>query len=114
MKTMSALIATMMMCLLGLALAGCLNVKADAGGRHEAKPPPDAPRAGTYDTRSAEQLRRDNSQLRAKLRKMEQDNSNWQAQVDSQKRDIDDLKRQRDQVKKERDRYKKQFGKDDD
>ncbi len=106
MRTMMALL-----CLLavGLLLAGCVDVKADASGfgqgdraRYTSAPPDPA-----SDPRSISDLQRENAQLRQRLATLEKEHEDWQSAIDRQKDGIHDLKRQRDDLKKDRDRYKK-------
>jgi len=101
-----------LLCLLavGLLLAGCVDVKADASGfgrgdraRYTSAPPPDP----ASDPRSISDLQRENAQLRERLAALEKAHAGWQSAIDRQKDGIRDLKRQRDDLKKDRDRYKK-------
>lgn len=112
MKT-SSLIMAALLCAAAFAAGGCMQVDTDTGGSKEIAPSTDQPSQAPYDDgRTIAQLRHDNSQLRSRLAKLEQNDRNWQSQVDARKRQIDDLKRQRDQLKKERDRYKKRLEND--
>jgi septal ring factor EnvC (AmiA/AmiB activator) len=114
MRTMMALL-----CLwaVGLLLAGCIDVKADASGfgrddqtRYTSAPPPDS----ASDPRSISDLQRENAQLRGRLAELEKQHEGWQSAIDRQKDGIHDLKQQRDDLKKDRDRTKKALSQQED
>ena len=99
---------TLSLSLMALLFAGgCLNVNArgpdiDLGGG-----PSSSEAAAANDTRPASQIQAENSQLRARLAKLEPDYKAWVAAVDGRKAEIKDMERQLSELKKDRDRWKK-------
>ena len=89
----------------GLLAGGCLIVN-----EHASPPRSQAvastPAAAPVDSRSVEDLRRENAALRPRLATLEDYNNRWRAAIDQRDGEIRELKRQRERLEDERDEAK--------